>query len=452
MRLNPRLPLWPVLAVALAVTGRASGDGDPETGTPAAIDPLLAGLAADARGARDIAEAAARTKARTDPEGVHALFGDLGLRGRRALLRAMAAAGTKKAAELALTHAGDADPEVFQALLEGLVIGGAKSMSAKLPAGLADARRAPIDDLRLRWRVEGELVRLKSPSGQTGQYTGQFAPMKKRIGIKAVPVLLDILTDRQRPIGRAGGAGPYEPIHPGMIRYEPDELRSLTAHGFGQLLSLDDDSLNQHAEEIARYVVRLIGVFEEYWRMDWRTRGLEKMALAPKIAFSLWDLGITDPADRYVRWMESRERNRSLDRIERASAMWELGFIYIRLGRHEEGEQKYLMILANDYLSTHVAAYNLACNYAMRSMQEPQRKREFQELATHFLDRAVFELGFLDWRWMHEDRDLDAIRNLPGYKRVYGYLRSKYPGRKKHRVAKTFEELVIPGIGKKDAD
>jgi len=448
VRLNPRLPLWPLLAGFLAVTGTTHADGDPQTGTPDAIDPILAGLSADARGARDVAEAAARTRARTDPEGVHALFDGLGLRGRRALLRAMAAAGTTRSAELALTHAGDPNPEIFQALLEGLVIGGARSMSAKLPEGLAEVRRVPIEELRLRWRVEGELVRLKSPSGQTGQYTGQFAPMKKRIGMAAVPVLLDILTDRQRPIGRAGGAGPYEPIHPGMIRYESDELRSLTAHGFGQLLVLDDDDRNEHAEEVARYARRLLNVFEEYWKMNWKTRGLEKMALAPKIAFSLWDLGIYGPANRYVRWMESRERNRLLPRIEQRSATWELGFIYIRLGRHEEGEQKYFDILNDRYLSRHVAAYNLACNFAMRSMQEPQRKEGFQKLAIHFLDRAVFELGFLDWRWMHEDRDLDAIRDLPSYKRVYEYLRSKYPGRKKHRVAKTFEELVLPEMGK----
>ena len=52
-----------------------------------------------------------------------------------------------------------------------------------------------------------------------------------------------------------------------------------------------------------------------------------------------------------------------------------------------------------------LAHYNLACSYALL-------KRPDQAIAT--LRRAV-ELGYRDFRYMREDRDLDAIRQGPRF-------------------------------------
>ena len=413
---------------------RAEGEGPAPSRTP--LDLIRSGLTSPALSARNAAESAARELARTDPAGVAALFGALDLRGRCALVRALAGAGTKRAATIALKHIADPDQELFHALMDGLARGGAKALSAPLPAATPAARRKAVEELRQRWKVEGELVRLKSPSGLTGHYTGQFDRVRE-LGPSAVSVLFDIMTDRYRPFSSAGGAGPYEPIHPGMVRYEPEELRQMTANAFGQILDSKDDATRE-------VIVRLLETFERYWAMDDRTHPFEKTELASHIAFSLFDLGLREPANRYVKWLEDRERG-SLRASERLLASWELGFVYIRLGRYEEGEAKYQAVLDYSGISKHIAAYNLACNFSVRSRQEPAQVEDYRERALTYLELAV-RLHFADWRWMAEDRDLDAIRDDPRYKRVLSELKLSYPGRKKHRVAKKFDEILVePG-------
>jgi tetratricopeptide (TPR) repeat protein len=54
------------------------------------------------------------------------------------------------------------------------------------------------------------------------------------------------------------------------------------------------------------------------------------------------------------------------------------------------------------------AHYNLACSYAL--MKQP-------ELCLKILRRAV-ELGYRDFRYMKEDRDLQSVRHLPGFKQI----------------------------------
>ena len=55
-----------------------------------------------------------------------------------------------------------------------------------------------------------------------------------------------------------------------------------------------------------------------------------------------------------------------------------------------------------------LAHYNLACSYALS-------KRTDQSLRT--LRKAV-ELGYRDFRYMREDRDLDAIRHDPRFRQL----------------------------------
>ena len=55
-----------------------------------------------------------------------------------------------------------------------------------------------------------------------------------------------------------------------------------------------------------------------------------------------------------------------------------------------------------------LAHYNLACSYAL--LKKP-------ELALKTLRRAV-ELGYRDFRYMREDRDLDSIRHDPRFRQL----------------------------------
>jgi hypothetical protein len=60
------------------------------------------------------------------------------------------------------------------------------------------------------------------------------------------------------------------------------------------------------------------------------------------------------------------------------------------------------------------------------------------------LREAIEVHNFIDWVWMEEDGDLNAIREQPEYKRLRNLLKQRYPGRKRHRVAKDPEKFLKP--------
>lgn len=76
-------------------------------------------------------------------------------------------------------------------------------------------------------------------------------------------------------------------------------------------------------------------------------------------------------------------------------------------GRYAEGLQidKRLVRLRPDDPLAH---YNLACSYAL--LKRP-------ELSLKALRRAV-ELGYRDFRYMREDRDLDSVRHDPRFRQL----------------------------------
>jgi tetratricopeptide (TPR) repeat protein len=84
-----------------------------------------------------------------------------------------------------------------------------------------------------------------------------------------------------------------------------------------------------------------------------------------------------------------------------------LGNLLTLKGRYAEGlqvDRRLVQLRPTDAL----AHYNLACSYALL-------KRADQALKT--LRRAI-ELGYRDFRYMREDRDLDAIRQDPRFRQL----------------------------------
>lgn len=76
-------------------------------------------------------------------------------------------------------------------------------------------------------------------------------------------------------------------------------------------------------------------------------------------------------------------------------------------GRYAQGlqiDKRLIQLRPNDPL----AHYNLACSYALL-------KRSEQSLKT--LRRAV-ELGYRDFRFMREDRDLESVRHDPRFRQL----------------------------------
>ena len=84
-----------------------------------------------------------------------------------------------------------------------------------------------------------------------------------------------------------------------------------------------------------------------------------------------------------------------------------LGNLLTLKGRYADGlqiDRRLVQLRPTDAL----AHYNLACSYALL-------KRPDQALKT--LRRAV-ELGYRDFRYMREDRDLDIIRHDPRFRQL----------------------------------
>jgi tetratricopeptide (TPR) repeat protein len=76
-------------------------------------------------------------------------------------------------------------------------------------------------------------------------------------------------------------------------------------------------------------------------------------------------------------------------------------------GRYEDGmtiDQRLILLRPSDYL----AHYNLACSYAL--LRQP-------DLALKTLRRAI-ELGYRDFRYMKQDRDLESVRRDPRFKQL----------------------------------
>ncbi|MHC4973403.1 MAG: TPR end-of-group domain-containing protein [Planctomycetota bacterium] len=411
-----------LLPLALAAAAAAGGPAKPDPET------IRAGLLAPGRDAREQAEVAARTWARTDPAGAAALWKRLDLRGRAILIRALASAGTRHAATIALQHAGDPEPEIFRALLVGLPDGGAKALFTPLPDDLSAVRRRALEAVRLRWRVEAELVRLKSPSGPTGHYEGQYKRIRA-LGPEVIPIFFDLTMDRASPIPGEGGAGPYRPIHPGMVRFERSELRDLAAHAFGEIVEPTD----------AATVDRLYDLWARYFHGDRILYRLEREELAPALAFGLHDLGRKKPARAHIDRLEGVAQDGwSFDAV---SAMWELGYANIRIGQHTRGEWWYEQVLLSSP-SKAIAAYNMACNFSMRAKREPRRRKQFKEKALEYLALAIHRYNYGDWKWMEEDGDLDFIRDEPEYQRLLKKLQRRYPERKKGKVSKKREDFL----------
>jgi len=84
-----------------------------------------------------------------------------------------------------------------------------------------------------------------------------------------------------------------------------------------------------------------------------------------------------------------------------------MGHLLTLKGRYAEGlqvDKRLVGLRQHDPL----AHYNLACSYALLKRTE---------LALKTLRRAV-ELGYRDFRYMREDRDLDTIRHDPRFRQM----------------------------------
>jgi len=91
-----------------------------------------------------------------------------------------------------------------------------------------------------------------------------------------------------------------------------------------------------------------------------------------------------------------------------------LGGLYTKQGRINDGLRmdRRLVRLQPEKSTDH---YNLACSLALKK-RNPEALRS--------LAKSV-ELGYVDYEWMHQDPDLEGLRENPGYKKLLDSLRKK---------------------------
>jgi len=91
-----------------------------------------------------------------------------------------------------------------------------------------------------------------------------------------------------------------------------------------------------------------------------------------------------------------------------------LGGLYTKQGRITDGLRmdRRLVRLQPENPTAH---YNLACSLALKN-RNPEALRT--------LEKSV-DLGYTDYEWMHQDPDLDGLRDHAGYKKLLDSLRKK---------------------------
>lgn len=131
---------------------------------------------------------------------------------------------------------------------------------------------------------------------------------------------------------------------------------------------------------------------------------MDGLALTPTCATKLDRIGSEFLASIYAE--EVRRRPGNID------ALSELGHVYTRLGRYEDGlevDRRIVEIAPEDP----TARYNLACSQALCG---------HTSAAVDSLRTAVV-LGYDDVQFMAEDEDLTALRDHPGFVELLAELR-----------------------------
>lgn len=130
---------------------------------------------------------------------------------------------------------------------------------------------------------------------------------------------------------------------------------------------------------------------------------MDGLALTPTCATKMDRIGSEFLASIY-----SEEVRRRPDNID---ALSELGHVYTRLGRYDEGLEVDVRIVAIAP-DDPTARYNLACSQALCGRPSA---------AVESLRTAVF-LGYDDIKFMAEDEDLQTLREHPGFKELLAEL------------------------------
>jgi len=200
-----------------------------------------------------------------------------------------------------------------------------------------------------------------------GHYPGQYDPIAK-LGPRVIPAILKVC----------------------------DKLQS-SINSFGQLPN-DYPRMDELIVIMARFNdKRIIARLKSLWNQ------YKDEQYGQYVAISLAKLGHEEILNELIAGMRKNAKSQNNDRL-----FQDIALLYHRTGNYGES-QKWFGLAAesaeSNNNSSYIYYYNLACAYAMGNKTDK---------AVEALGRAV-EKGYRNFPWMVIDKELDAVREDPGY-------------------------------------
>ena len=282
-------------------------------------------------------------------------------------------------------------------------------------------RLQQLVDLLRRAEIEAKFLSRKSRSGSTGYYKGQYDVLKGD-GLEpgyralALQVVTGIALDRAIPTPGLYRQGIYRFLRPHYV--DEWEFQSMALNAVAELCTPDDklvierlegrrielfikrEQLKAEYEEVQRFHSYDSKEYQDAW-FEWDDalgEYLDQIATLYVI--------VPDRFDRHVR--EFIDELRGSPRPVRPWSY--IAGLQIRCGWYEDAIDSY--DYAMQWGSKAYGFYNQACAYASWSRKEglsARERRRHLDSAIMALSRSV-SYGWSDIDWMHEDRDLDPLR------------------------------------------
>jgi hypothetical protein len=415
-----------VISLAAVMSGKSyaspGDDARPTPPAPSEPTPLARALAdvdSPYYGIREAALASLDDLGASARPGIREAFRSGSERRRAALSRVLARGADLDDIRLLLDALTSAkDPATGSALRLALIEHAAETTAivGQALAGVASPPPAlvQLQDLLARARLEALFISRKSKSGGTGSYPGQYDVL--RVDRKrALELCLAILANEDLHRPGVYPIGSFRFLRPPEIRISEEEVREMAANAIAELCEPGDTGVIERLKQI-----------HDGFEAELPNVNSMRPQVAQIIALGLDDIVL--PTLVSLGALETFWIDRRVTYHRRRGEYDDAAHLRMRM---KEFREAVALFQAQTELTGRmvISYYNLACAYARWSAEKDlpeDRADRLRKLAVEALSESV-DHGYPDWPWMEEDKDLEAIRDDPGYRRLVADLRRKYP-------------------------